>query len=238
VARTVVITQSNYIPWRGYFDLLRSADEAVLLESVQYTRRDWRNRNRIKTPDGSAWLTIPVQTKGQFLQAIDETRVTDTGWAALHARTIEMAYARAAHFAAEAPWLIGLLRSVATEPFLSVINERLIRALCERLGISVPLRRCSEILDRAELQAMGPSERLVAIARAVGATRYMSGPAARSYLDLDLFARAGLEVVWMAYDGYPDYPQLWGNFDPRVSVVDLLLNTGAEAPRYLTRTPR
>ena len=236
MARTVVITQSNYIPWRGYFDLLRSADEVVLLDSVQYTRRDWRNRNRIKTPGGLAWLTIPVETKGRFLQAIDETRVADPGWADRHIQAIEMAYARAAHFDAVAPWLVGLIRSVAAEALLTTINEHLIRALCGRLGITVPIRRCSEVFDRYRLRDLRPNERLVAVARVLGATRYLSGPAARSYLDLDLFASEGIEVIWMAYEGYPDYPQLWGSFEPRVSIVDLLLNTGAEAPRYLTRT--
>jgi len=103
VAKTVVITQSNYIPWRGYFDLLRSADEVVLLDSVQYTRRDWRNRNQIKTADGTAWLTIPVEVKGRYTQAIEETRIADPRWAARHIKAIESAYARAAYYDAVAP---------------------------------------------------------------------------------------------------------------------------------------
>lgn len=236
MAKTVVITQSNYIPWRGYFDLLRSADDMVLLDSVQYTRRDWRNRNKIKTPGGTAWLTIPVEAKGQYLQAIDETRIAGRDWAASHIRAIELAYARAAYYDAVAPWLFALLRSVATEPLLTTVNERLLAALSARLGIAVPIRRCSDVFDRASLRAMQPTERLVAIATALGATRYLSGPAARAYLDVDLFAAAGIEVLWMAYEGYPDYPQPWGKFEPHVSVVDLLLNTGADAPHYLTKS--
>jgi hypothetical protein len=103
MSKTVLITQSNYRPWRGYFDLLRSADEVVLLESVQYTRRDWRNRNRIKTPRGTEWLTIGVEAKGRYLQTIDDTRIADPDWAESHIRAIEGAYARSAHHDAMAP---------------------------------------------------------------------------------------------------------------------------------------
>lgn len=237
MTKTVVITQSNYLPWRGYFDLLASADEVILLDSVQYTRRDWRNRNTIKTASGTAWLTIPVEVKGRYFQAIDETRIAGPEWAEQHARAIDAAYRRASHYRDVAPWLLGLLRSLEGEPRLSVVNELLLRAICERLGIAVPIRRCSDVLDRAALQVMAPTDRLARLAHAVKATRYLTGPAARSYLDVDRFTAEGIEVAWMSYDGYPEYRQLWGAFEPRVSVVDLLLNVGAEAPNYLRRVP-
>jgi hypothetical protein len=233
--KTVLVTQSNYIPWRGWFDMLRAADEVVLLDCVQYTRRDWRNRNVIKTPQGTAWLTVPVETKGRYSQAIDATRIADPGWAARHIGAIESAYRRAPAYAETAPWLFGLLEEAAGESLLSAVNERLIRAVCARLGIAVPLRRCSDVLDREALRAMDPTERLVSLAGALGAARYLSGPAARAYLDLDRFAAEGIDVVWMSYEGYPEYPQLWGPFEPRVSVIDLLLNTGRDAARYLGR---
>src|SRR5688572_5886532 len=176
--KTVVITQSNYIPWRGYFDMLRSADEVILLDSVQFTRRDWRNRNQIKTPQGTVWLTIPVEVRGRYTQPIDETRIADPGWADTHIRTIALAYARAAHFEAVAPWLFDLLRSAAAEPLLTKVNERLLRELTRRLDIEVPILRCTNVLGSAELSAMDPTERLVALARARGAARYVTGPAA------------------------------------------------------------
>lgn len=235
--KTVVITQSNYLPWRGYFDMLRSADEVVLLDSVQYTRRDWRNRNIIKTPQGPIWLTIPVDVKGRYEQAIEDAKVTGPEWAVGHQRSIAMAYRRAAAFDEVSPWLFGQLREAAGESFLSKINERLLRALCACLGIGVPMIRCSSLIDRDRLQAMDPTERLIALAMKMGATHYLSGPAARAYLDVDRFTAVGLQVVWMDYSGYPDYPQLWGGFDPKVSVIDLLLNTGSEASRYLDREP-
>jgi len=235
VSKTVVITQSNYIPWRGYFDMLRTADEVVLLESVQFTRRDWRNRNLIKTPQGTTWLTIPVEAKGRYLQALDETRVSEPLWAANHMRTIEHAYARAPFYAETAPWLFDLLRSAGEETLLTKVNERLLRALCMRLGVSVPIRRCSDVLDRAALRLMEPTDRLLALASALGATRYLSGPSARDYLDVALFTNAGIDVAWMSYEGYPAYPQLWGPFEPRVSVIDVIFNAGPDAPHYLDK---
>lgn len=234
--KTVVITQSNYIPWRGYFDMLRSADEVILLDSVQYTRRDWRNRNRIKTADGLTWLTIAVEATGRYLQAIDETRIADPSWSKKHIRAIELAYRNAAHYSAVAPWLFGLLESVAAEPLLTTINERTIRATCEWLGLWPNIRRCTDLIAHDTLRAMEATERLLALITKSGASRYLSGPAARAYLDLERFRAAGIEIEWMSYDGYSSYPQLWGGFQPHVSIVDLLLNTGSQAFGYLTRS--
>lgn len=234
-ARTVVITQSNYLPWRGYFDMLRSADEVILLDSVQYTRRDWRNRNKIKNASGTAWLTVPVEVKGLYHQAIDETRVSDPAWADGHRRAIDLAYKRAPHHAAVSGWLDPLLASVAAEPMLSQINEVLLRAICARLGLTMPIRRCTDLLDKEAMREMDPTERLVQLAQAAGATRYLSGPAAKAYLDPALFAARGIAVDWMSYAGYRDYPQLWGAFEPQVSIVDLLFNTGDDAARFLNR---
>jgi hypothetical protein len=120
---------------------------------------------------------------------------------------------------------------------LTKVNEQLLKALCERLCITVPIRRCSDVFDRSALRSMGPTERLLAIATELGSTRYLSGKSAQEYLDIGLFEAAGLQVSWMSYDCYPSYSQLWGIFEPNVSIVDLLLNTGPEASRYLERTP-
>jgi hypothetical protein len=231
--KTAVILQSNYLPWRGYFDLLGRADTAILYDSVQYTRRDWRNRNRIKTAQGPRWITVPVVVKGRYTQPIDATRIAAADWAHRHIRAIELTYRHAAAFDEVAPWLFAELAALADEPMLSTVNERLLRAVMEKLGIATPLRRCTALLPRAEMASMDPSERLVALCRAAGADRYLSGPAAKTYLDEAAFTRAGIAVAWMRYEGYPDYPQCWGPFEPQLSIVDLLLNTGADAPRYL-----
>jgi hypothetical protein len=237
MARTVVVTQSNYLPWRGWFDMARQAETLVLLDTVQFTRRDWRNRNRIKTANGPQWLTVPVEVKGRFHQAVDKTRIAGEAWVEEHLRAIALAYRRAAWFETEYPAIEALLRAAAAQPMLSAMNEALIAGLFARLGIATRLLRDAALLPREALEAMDPSERLAALTEAVRGTRYLSGPAARAYLDPAPFARRGIEVAWMDYAGYPDYPQPWGDFEPAVSVVDLLLNTGGEAARLLGRPP-
>jgi hypothetical protein len=227
-AKTVAIVQSNYIPWKGYFDLIGASDEFILADDLQYTRRDWRNRNRIKQPQGAAWLTIPVNVKGRYLQRIDETTINDPSWAERHWQTIRMAYARAPRFDEVAPVLEGLYGDVADEPSLSAVNERFLRRLCPLLDVRTPITRSTDYEPEG-----ARSERLLSLCLQAGATRYLSGPAARAYLDEDLFARHGIEVAWFDYAGYPEYEQLHPPFDHHVSVVDLLVHTGATAPEHL-----
>ncbi|WP_376802525.1 WbqC family protein [Candidatus Raskinella chloraquaticus] len=234
MTKTVVVIQSNYIPWRGYFDMLRLADEVIFLESVQYTRQDWRNRNRIKTPNGLIWLTIPVEAR--FGQAIDETRPAQAGWVENHIASITHAYRRAAHFDRVAPWIFSAMREAGQAAILSQINAILLQKICSGLGIERMMHRCVDVIERSALAAMNPSERVVELVLARGGTRYLSGPAAQDYLDVPAFQRSGIEVAWMDYSGYPDYPQLWGAFEPAVSIVDLLLNVGEDAQRYLDRS--
>lgn len=236
MTKTVVITQSNYVPWRGYFDMFRLADEVVLLDSVQYTRRDWRNRNKIKTPQGPNWLSISVEVKGKYNQSIDETRIADHSWAESHWQTISLSYRRAAFFDTHAQWVEDLLRSAAGKALLTDVNEQLIRTICEKLEIGAKISRCTDLLPAAAMAEMDSSERLAALAERVNATHYVSGPAAKAYLGHESFDKRGIEVAWMDYSNYPVYPQLWGDFEPAVSVIDLILNTGDDARRYLDKT--
>lgn len=233
--KTVVITQSNYIPWRGYFALLAKANAVILLDSVQYTKRDWRNRNTIKTPSGLQWLTIPVDVKGKYLQAIDETRIADGNWAETHIRSIEVNYRRCAEFENVAPWLFELLRKAAALPMLTQVNNFLLAEISRNLGLDMPIERCTDVLPRSELVSMSPTDRLLNLCSAAGATHYLSGPAAKNYMELEKFARAGIEVSWMDYSAFPEYPQAWGAFEPHVSIVDLLLNCGETSRYYLRR---
>ncbi len=225
---TAVIIQSNYLPWKGYFDQIRRADNFILLDCVQYTRRDWRNRNKIKTPQGPQWLTVPVEVRGRYSQAIDEARICGQDWVENHIRSIEANYRRAPHFEQEAPWLYGALREAARQELLSPLNLHLLEALSQRIGIVTPTARCEELIARDDLQAMDSSERLLALCKAVDATHYLSGPAAQAYLNVAAFENAGVAVEWMDYSGYPAYPQLWGPFEHGVSIIDLLLNVGAD----------
>ena len=225
--KRVAVTQSNYVPWKGYFDMVNLVDEFVVYDSVQYTRRDWRNRNRIKTPQGSRWLTIPVEAKGNYLQRIAETRVSDPHWARRHWRTVSHNYARAPFFDEHRVWLEELYLG-CNDVLLSAINERFLRGICNLLGITTPIFRSPDAEPGGER-----TERLVQLCERASATEYVSGPAARSYLDEDRFARAGIAVTYLDYSGYPEYPQLFPPFEHEVSLLDLILNTGPDAPRYM-----
>lgn len=230
--KTVAIVQSSYIPWKGYFDLIRSADVFILYDDVQYTRRDWRSRNVIKTPQGPHWLTIPVKAKGKYYQLINEVETVDQQWPTRHWQTIEMSYRSAAHFRGMAPAIHALFTECTTLDKLSEINHRLIAGLAQLLGIATPI-----VSSKDYGHVPGKTENLVHLCRALGATSYLSGPAATSYLDESLFETAGIGVQYMDYAGYPEYPQLHGEFEHHVSVIDLLMNTGSAAPSYLDKAP-
>jgi hypothetical protein len=225
----VAIVQSNYIPWKGYFDLIRSVDEFVLFDDVQFTRRDWRNRNRIKTPQGLTWLSIPVQTKGEYLALIKDIEISDPAWAERHWKTIAAAYGKAAHFRWFADRFEPLYRDTR-ETRLSMINRRWLEAACAALDIPT---RITWSMDYAV--AAGKTERLVSICQQAGADTYISGPSARDYIDDAVFVAGGVRLEYFDYGGYPEYPQLHGPFEHAVSVVDLLCQTGPDAPRYLRR---
>lgn len=226
----VGIIQSNYIPWRGYFDFINSVDLFVFYDDVQYTRRDWRNRNRIKTPDGVKWLSVPVLHKNTA-QQIDETLI-DYGqkWWEKHLRKIELAYQKMPYFAS----YFQQYGEILAEKFetISELNQSLVRWLMLCLGIPTPLKSTSE------LNISGRStERLINILRTVGASHYLSGPSAAAYLDYDQFRQAGIALEYKSYD-YPTYPQPHGPFVPDVSVLDLLFSVGGKAKEYLkSRTP-
>ena len=225
--KRVAIVQSNYIPWKGYFDLIGRCDEFILYDDVQYTRRDWRNRNRIKSPTGVQWLTIPVDVAGKYHQRIRDTRISDPDWGRKHWTTLSHNYARAPFFSYYRDHFEPLYLS-AFEPFLSTVNHSFIAAIVAILGLRTTLRRSSDYP-----LVEGRSERLVQLCVASGASVYLSGPAAKGYLDETLFAAAGVGVEWMDYSGYPDYPQLYGKFEHGVTILDLLFNTGPDAARYL-----
>jgi hypothetical protein len=228
--RKAAIAQSNYIPWKGYFDLIRQVDEFILYDDVQYTRRDWRNRNLIKTSRGPLWMTIPVEVKGKYYQAIRDTRIADPGWAQRHWKTISHNYSRAPHFECYREQLEELYLG-CTETYLSQVNYRFLTSLCGLLGIRSRLTWSSDYR-----LAAGKTERLVDLCLQAGAGEYLSGPAARCYIVPELFAEAGVRLTWMNYEGYPEYPQLYEPFQHGVRVIDLLLNCGADAPRYLERS--
>lgn len=223
--KRIVILQSNYIPWKGYFDLMAVADEFVIYDEAQYTRRDWRNRNKIIINGTAQWLTIPVQTKGNFDAPIDEIRVESSSWATNHWRTIEVNYRRAPYFSELSNALSDAYAKAASLELLTDINELFLRTIAEFLDIPTPLRRSREIVR----QMQEPTERLVEICSARGATEYVSGPAARSYIKRELFEAAGIALRYANYSGYPVYDQKSTTFEHGVSIIDVLFRCGRRA---------
>jgi hypothetical protein len=226
----VAVLQSNYVPWRGYFDLMRSVDSFVVYDTVQYTKRDWRNRNQVKSSNGLVWLTIPVAQRGAYSQRILDAKITPEPWAKKHLRTLLDAYAGAPYIDRYRTELVDLYESAAARESLHDVNMLFLEAVRRWLELKTELFQADDFVHEG-----GPNDRLLALCSGLGATTYVSGPAAQSYLDVEAFRRAGIEVEWFDYEGYPEYPQLHGEFVHRVSVLDLVLNTGPDAKRYLGR---
>lgn len=222
--KRVAILQSNYIPWKGYFDLIHDVDEFVFLDDVQYTRQNWRNRNRIKTTRGPAWLTIPVGT--DLDRRICDVTLPD-GWAESHWRQLVQWYAHASFFDAHRALFEDLYLSRRWTS-LSDLNQHFITAIASLLGISTTFRDSRELAITSRNQ-----ERVLDILHAVDAEVYVSGPAARAYLEPARFADAGMELRWKDYAGYPEYPQFHPPFAHDVTVLDLLFHTGPRAAWYI-----
>lgn len=225
--KKVAIVQSNYIPWKGYFDLIAAVDEFILYDDMQYTRRDWRNRNQIKTPNGLQWLTVPVLVKGKFRQSIRETHIDGDSWRTSHWKTLVQNYRKAPCFDEIADWLEPLyLEKSYTN--LSQMNRNFLEAICGYLGIKTKLTS-SDHYTLCE----GKTERLANLCTQAGGTEYISGPSAKHYIDEDIFAADGIKLTWFDYVDYPEYPQLWGSFVHGVTILDLLFQCGTEAARFM-----
>ncbi|MCZ6512871.1 MAG: WbqC family protein [Nitrospinae bacterium] len=225
--KTIAITQSNYIPWKGYFDVIHSVDELVLFDDVQFTKGDWRNRNRIKTQGGLKWLTVPVEVKGKYTQKIKDTLISDPRWARKHWEAIRHSYSKAVFFK-DYRELFEELYLTCNEEFLSRVNFKFLEAINRALGIKTPIRWSHDFKLPEE-----KNERLISICRQAGATKYISGPAAKEYLDESIFRQEGIEVEWMDYSNYPEYRQLFPPFEHGVTILDLLFNEGSSAKTFM-----
>jgi len=227
MSKTVLITQSNYIPWKGYFDAINRADEFIMFDEVQYTRRDWRNRNRILTPTGLQWLTIPVSVKGKYFQTINKTTVSDPKWRLKHWNAIRSNYSKAPFFNDYAQIFEDCYIG-SKESNLSRINQEFMVTVNKLLGIDTKITRCEDYS-----LVKGKTERLVDLCQKSGATEYLTGPAAKYYLDESLFSEAGILVHWLDYGGYKKYRQLYPPFEHGVSILDLIFNEGQNAKNYM-----
>jgi WbqC-like protein family len=222
-----VILQPSYIPWRGYFDLIHRADVFVFYDDVQYDKHGWRNRNRIKTPSGSKWLTIPVSDKGVTGGIpILSIETSDDAWPRKHLDALTRSYATAPHFDRYRAWLEETYASPPRK--LADFTIATTIELASLLGIT-----STRFVRSSELDAQGrKTDRLIEILQQLGATHYLSGPSAKDYIEAEKFAAAGIALEWMTYD-YPEYPQLHPPFDPQVTILDLLFMTGEEAPNSI-----
>ena len=226
--RTVVIVQPSYLPWLGYFAQMWRSDVFVIYDDVQYDKHGWRNRNRIKTPQGSQWLTVPVLHHGKGRPLISEVQIDNRQpWARRHLQAISQNYSKAPYFADYVPRFTEVLSRDWTR--LVELDVAFLQILCDMLGLRRDVIRASSL----GIEGAG-AERLVDICRHLGAARFFEGAAGQDYIDSSLFTAAGITLEYQDYR-HPVYPQLHGEFVSHLSVVDLLFNVGPQSLETLAQ---
>lgn len=227
----VGIIQSNYIPWRGYFDFVDDVDLFIVYDDVQYTKHDWRNRNLVKTSGGLQWLTVPVDFSLSNKTLIQDTKIQCGGdWIEKHKRQIRLSYSTAPYFEQYVGEFFDLLDK--RHETISSLNISLICWALAKLGIKTKIRMSSEFSPVGVR-----TDRLIDILKKAGADSYLSGPAAKDYLEENKLRESGIALEYKSYD-YSPYPQLWGEFIGKVTILDLLANCGPDARKYLkSRSP-
>ncbi len=222
----VTIHQPQFLPWLGYLDKIDQTDLFIMLETVQFKKNEWQNRNRIRTSKGWQWLTVPVLH--HFGQRIDEVLINPASeWKAQHLRALEMHYARAPY----RNHYLSQLRELYSRPWtkLSDLNKAVVQWLLKAYGITTPIQHASDHQSRDE-----PTDRLIDLCRAVGATEYLAGPGAEHYMDTPRFEASGIRLELQAFK-HPIYRQMYEPFEPNLSALDLLLIQGGNALTTLRR---
>jgi len=224
--KKVAIIQSNYIPWKGYFDIIHDVDLFIFYDDVQYTKNDWRNRNKVKTAQGICWLTIPVGHREDRL--IHEVEIVDGSWNRKHWETIKQSYSKSAYFKQYQNFFEYVyLKAKWTN--LSELNQYLVKTISKDF-----LDIKTDFKDSREYHAEGHKlDRLIDLLIKAEAESYISGPAAKDYIEKNAFRQAGIELIFKDYSGYPEYSQLFPPFEHAVSILDLLFNCGPAAPDYI-----
>ena len=223
MGKSIAILQSNFLPWRGYFELINSVDEFILFDTVQFTKRDWRNRNLIKTQNGAKWITVPVDTKNGSRIPINEILVDQENWRIPLWARIENAY-RCAPFYADIEELTRKIIFDTRIERLSDLNKTLLEKICKYLDITTP------IIDAPKIDApQNKNSHLIDICKKREATEYLSGPSASVYINNQEFEKAGIELNWHMYSNHVEYKQPWGSFIENLSIIDILMNNGPES---------
>lgn len=222
----VAINQSNYIPWKGYFDLIHDVDLFVFYDDVQFTKNDWRNRNKLKTSSGCDWLTIPVGS--DLNRLICDVAPSNNLWQIKHWKTLRQIYGKSPYFNNYKDFLEYFYCDCEWDN-LSRLNQYLITHIAQNyLGIKTRIQNSSEISKKGKRQ-----ERLLEMLATVRARAYVSGPAAKIYIEPEAFQKAGIDLIWKDYSEYPEHPQFHPPFRHDVSILDLLFHTGPDAPYYI-----
>jgi hypothetical protein len=221
----VSVHQPQYLPWLGYFDKIDKADVFVLLDNVQFKKNEWQNRNKIKTAAGEQWLTVPVMYR--FPQLINEVEVNNKErWQHKQQQAVISNYKKAPYWGTLEPFFTDLFQSQWQT--ISQLNTHVVKALAKVLGIETPLHIASEMGNFPE----DPDERLIAITKHFGADTYLAGSGGHDYMDMDKYDRNSIKVLFQDYK-HPVYGQLFGDFVPYMSVIDLIFNNGDESLRIL-----
>jgi hypothetical protein len=226
--KSIAILQSDYIPWKGYFDLINSVDEFIIYDEAQFTVRDWRNRNIIKTRNGLKWLTIPVKVKGRYTQKIGDTLVADNNWPEKHWESIRHNYKSTPYYTQYSDSFEKIFWESRDIDRLSDINRLFIVHLNDILGIQ------TVISESKNYRLEGNNnEKIISICKEAGAQNYVTGPSAKAYLNEKLFEKESIGITWFDYSGYPEYHQNYPPFEHRVSIIDLIFNCGEKASEYM-----
>ena len=218
--KTIAVHQPQYLPWLGYFDKMSSAGQFVFLDCVQYKRREYQNRNRIRTPDGWTWLTVPVLSSGEYSSQLKDIRINNTfDWRRKHWASISQHYGQARHFSDYADEWACLYEQ--QWEWLIDLNLKTIEILCRQLEVTAACVRESEVGTNSK-----STERIIEICRKLDGTRYLSGAGGRDYMDEPAFDRAGIGLAYQEYD-HPKYEQAYPGFEPYMSAIDYVFNVGA-----------
>lgn len=227
--KPLFIIQSNYIPWKGYFLNIAKSAEVLILDDVQYTRRDWRNRNQIKTHNGLKWLTISVDNKDKYgNQRICDTQISDRSWSEKHWGQIAQNYKAAPFYREISDFLRPLYLKANQHTLLSEINLLFIREICALLNIDTKITKSTDYFSLTELTNFQANGRLIKLCMESGHHNYLSSELSKAYLDLELFKQHNIEIKWVDYSSFQPYLQLHGEFTHNVSIIDTLMMVGKD----------
>lgn len=226
----VIITQPNYIPWKGYFSPMRNADYLVLYDDVQYTKGDWRNRNYLISHKGPELLTIPIKTKNNLTQKINDAKILDNKWKLKHLNFIKYNYSKTKYFKKYYEIFEDIYVNINTES-LSEVNYIFTKKIIDLLDIKI------KILKSSELNIFGDrNERLVNICKFLNSTTYLSAPNSKCYLNENLFEQNNIKIVYHDYNNFKEYKQNWDGFEHKVSIIDMFFNLGDKTINYFNET--